>query len=97
VLYADSPAPRRRYVAYPAHDDRDFEFAKKFEPIVQVIKEGGKEAAAALLEASTAGVMVNWPVRRYEIDRGKEKPCNLTWRKGGGTAVGDWVFRGSAI
>ena len=46
-------------MAVPAHDDRDFEFAKKFElPIIQVISENGKtnKLETAYLED---GVMVN--------------------------------------
>ena len=45
----------------PAHDDRDFEFAKKFDlPIVQVISKDGKEIED-LTEAYTdaAGIMIN--------------------------------------
>ncbi len=44
----------------PAHDDRDFEFAKKFDlPIIQVISEDGKENPN-LTEAYTGmGIMIN--------------------------------------
>ena len=44
----------------PAHDDRDFEFAKKFNlPIIQVISEDGKENPN-LTEAYTGmGIMIN--------------------------------------
>jgi leucyl-tRNA synthetase len=43
----------------PAHDDRDFEFAKKFDlPIIQVISKDGKESE--LTEAYTEpGIMIN--------------------------------------
>ena len=45
----------------PAHDDRDFEFAKKFDiPIIQVIAKDGKEIEnmeEAYTEAS--GIMIN--------------------------------------
>ena len=45
----------------PAHDDRDFEFAKKFNiPIIQVIAKDGKEIenmTEAYTEAS--GTMIN--------------------------------------
>ncbi len=47
--------------AVPAHDDRDFEFAKKFDiPIIQVIAKDGKEIenmTEAYTEAS--GTMIN--------------------------------------
>ncbi len=45
----------------PAHDDRDFEFAKKFDiPIIQVIAKDGKEIEN-MIEAYTAaaGTMIN--------------------------------------
>jgi leucyl-tRNA synthetase len=48
-------------MAVPGHDERDFEFAKKFDlPIKKVILEKGKEPETALLEAYTAeGVLVH--------------------------------------
>ncbi len=47
----------------PAHDERDFEFAKKFNlPIVQVIKPKDEEEKE-LTEAYTGdGVMINSPL-----------------------------------
>ena len=44
----------------PAHDDRDFEFAKKFDlPIVQVIAKDGKEIENMTEAYTEAGVMIN--------------------------------------
>ncbi|MGE5362848.1 MAG: leucine--tRNA ligase [Bacteroidota bacterium] len=48
-------------MAVPGHDERDFEFAKKFDlPIRKVILEEGTNAADELTEAFTeAGIMIN--------------------------------------
>jgi leucyl-tRNA synthetase len=44
----------------PAHDDRDFDFAKKFDiPIVQVIAKDGKEADELTEAYTEPGVMIN--------------------------------------
>ena len=50
----------------PAHDDRDFEFAKKFDiPIVQVIAKDGKEIEN-MTEAYTRGFRHHDQFRRVE-------------------------------
>ena len=44
----------------PAHDDRDFEFAKKFNiPIVQVIEKDGKEIENMTEAYTEPGIMIN--------------------------------------
>ncbi len=44
----------------PAHDDRDFEFAKKFDlPIIQVIAKDGKEIENMTEAYTEPGVMIN--------------------------------------
>ncbi|MBR1443720.1 MAG: leucine--tRNA ligase, partial [Firmicutes bacterium] len=44
----------------PAHDDRDFEFAKKFDlPIIQVIKKEGEDIKELECAYTEEGVMVN--------------------------------------
>ena len=44
----------------PAHDDRDFEFAKKFDlPIIQVIAKDGKEVEELTEAYTEAGIMIN--------------------------------------
>ncbi len=44
----------------PAHDDRDFEFAKKFDiPIVQVIAKDGKEIENMTQAYTEPGIMIN--------------------------------------
>ena len=46
-------------MAVPAHDTRDWEFAKKFDlPIVEVVK-GGDVQKEAFTDCDTAGIMVN--------------------------------------
>ena len=87
----------------PAHDDRDFEFAKKFDlPIIQVIAptlddvQDGNEMTEAYTAAS--GVMVNsgdWNGMRSE-DLKKNAP-KIIEEKGYGKAttnykLRDWVF-----
>ena len=78
----------------PAHDDRDFEFAKKFDiPIVQVIAKDGKEIEN-MTEAYTeaAGPMINsgeW--------NGMEEAPHIIEKRGFGKAtvnykLRDWVF-----
>ncbi|MBQ7506734.1 MAG: leucine--tRNA ligase [Lachnospiraceae bacterium] len=84
----------------PAHDDRDFEFAKKFDiPIVQVIAKDGKEIEdmqEAYTEAS--GTMINsgeWNGMESAVLK-KEAP-HIVEEKGFGRAkknfkLRDWVF-----
>lgn len=82
----------------PAHDDRDFEFAKKFDiPILQVISKDGKEEE--LEEAYTeAGVMINsgeW--NGMDSEKAKnEVPDLLEKQEIGKKTVNyklrDWVF-----
>ncbi len=84
----------------PAHDDRDFEFATKFDiPIVQVIAKDGKEIenmTEAYTEAS--GVMINsgeWNGMESAVLK-KEAPHIIEERGFGKATVNyklrDWVF-----
>ncbi len=84
----------------PAHDDRDFEFAKKFNiPIVQVIAKDGKEIenmTEAYTEAS--GTMINsgeWNGMESAVLK-KEAPHIIEERGIGRATVNyklrDWVF-----
>ncbi|MBR1673545.1 MAG: leucine--tRNA ligase [Eubacterium sp.] len=84
----------------PAHDDRDFEFAKKFDiPIIQVIAKDGKEIEN-MTEAYTeaAGVMINsgeWNGMESAVLK-KEAP-HMIEERGLGKAttnykLRDWVF-----
>ena len=84
----------------PAHDDRDFEFAKKFNiPIIQVIAKDGKEIenmTEAYTEAS--GTMINsgeWDGMESSVLK-KEAPEMIEKRGIGHKRVNyklrDWVF-----
>jgi leucyl-tRNA synthetase len=77
-------------MAVPAHDERDFEFARKFElPIIPVIQaEGTEEPDGATMEAAYIGpgVMINsGPFNGTKItdDKGRKNP--------GISAVIDWL------
>ncbi len=84
----------------PAHDDRDFEFAKKFNiPIIQVIAKDGKEIEN-MTEAYTeaAGTMINsgeWNGMESAVLK-KEAPHMIEKRGIGKATVNfklrDWVF-----
>lgn len=84
----------------PAHDDRDFEFAKKFNlPIIQVIAKDGKEIenmTEAYTEAS--GIMINsgeWNGMESAVLK-KEAPMMIEEKGFGKKTVNyklrDWVF-----
>ncbi len=84
----------------PAHDDRDFAFAKKFDiPIIQVIAKDGKEIedmTEAYTEAS--GIMINsgeWNGMESAVLK-KEAPHMMEKRGLGKATVNyklrDWVF-----
>ena len=84
----------------PAHDDRDFEFAKKFDlPIIQVIAKDGKEIEN-MTEAYTeaAGTMINsgeWNGMESAVLK-KEAPAMIEKRGFGKKTTNyklrDWVF-----
>ncbi|HKM05241.1 MAG TPA: leucine--tRNA ligase [Lachnospiraceae bacterium] len=84
----------------PAHDDRDFEFAKKFDiPIIQVIAKDGietKDMQVAYTEAS--GIMINsgdWNGMESSVLK-KEAPMIIEnkgfGRKTTNYKLRDWVF-----
>ena len=84
----------------PAHDDRDFEFARKFDlPIIQVIAKDGKEIEN-MTEAYTeaAGTMINsgdWNGMESSVLK-KEAPAMIEkmgfGRKTTNYKLRDWVF-----
>lgn len=82
----------------PAHDDRDFEFAKKFDlPIIQVISKDGKEEE--LTEAYTEpGIMINSDeFNGMKSEDAKAKVPDYMEEKGFGKKtvnykLRDWVF-----
>jgi leucyl-tRNA synthetase len=84
-------------MAVPAHDDRDWEFAKKFNlPIVEVVAGGNVEEAAFTNTAT--GKLVNSDfLNGLEVAQAKEKILEWLQQKGIGQKkvnfkLRDWVF-----
>ncbi|MBO5521935.1 MAG: leucine--tRNA ligase, partial [Eubacterium sp.] len=83
----------------PAHDDRDFAFAKKFGlPIVQVISRDGKEEELEEAYTDADGIVINsgaW-TGRQSSELKKEAPAEIEERGFGKKTVNyklrDWVF-----
>lgn len=87
-------------MAVPAHDERDFEFAKTFQlPIVRVIAPGGVEADEPLSEAHTGGgrLVNSGPFNGQEVEEAKRNICAWLEEKGCGKAhveyrLHDWCI-----
>ncbi len=84
-------------MAVPAHDDRDWDFAKKFGlPIIEVVK-GGNVQEAAFTDCGT-GIMVNSGILDgLSVEEAKVKITKYLEEKGIGHAkvnykLRDWVF-----
>ena len=88
-------------MAVPAHDERDWEFAKKFHlPFIQVVAKNGEEVdvnEAAFTDVAT-GVLINSDfLNGLEVKDAKEKMIKFLEEKGIGQAktnykLRDWVF-----
>ena len=88
-------------MAVPAHDERDWEFAKKFHlPIIQVVAKNGEEVdvnEAAFTDVAT-GVLINSDfLNGLEVKDAKEKMIKFLEEKGMSQAtknskLRDWVF-----
>ena len=88
-------------MAVPAHDTRDWEFAKKFNlPLIQVVAKNGEEVdinAAAFTDVAT-GVLINSDfLNGLEVKDAKAKMIAFLEEKKIGTAktnykLRDWVF-----
>ena len=88
-------------MAVPAHDERDWEFAKKFNlPLIQVVAKNGEEVdinAAAFTDVAT-GVLINSDfLNGLEVKDAKAKMIASLEEKKIGTAktnykLRDWVF-----
>ena len=88
-------------MAVPAHDERDWEFAKKFHlPIIPVVAKNGEEVdvnEAAFTDVAT-GVLINSDfLNGLEVKDAKEKMIKFLEEKGIGQAktnykLRDWVF-----
>ena len=85
-------------MAVPAHDERDWDFAKKFGlPIIEVVA-GGKDVQEEVFTDVATGVLVNSGfLNGLEVAQAKEKMIAYLEEKGIGTAktnykLRDWVF-----
>ncbi|MBR4027717.1 MAG: leucine--tRNA ligase, partial [Lachnospiraceae bacterium] len=88
-------------MAVPGHDDRDWEFAKKFNlPIIQVVAKDGEEVdinAEAFTDVAT-GMLINSDfINGLEVKDAQAKMIAFLEEKGIGTAktnykLRDWVF-----
>ena len=88
-------------MAVPAHDERDWEFAAKFQiPMVQVVAQNGKEvdiSKEAFTDVAT-GVLINSDfLNGLEVREAQKKMIAYLQEKGIGTAktnykLRDWVF-----
>lgn len=83
----------------PAHDDRDFDFAKKFDlPIIQVISKDGKEIENLTEAYTDPGVMINsGEFNGMKSEDAKAKVPDYMEEKGFGKKtvnykLRDWVF-----
>ena len=88
-------------MAVPAHDDRDWEFAKKFNmPIIQVVTKDGEEVdvnEAAFTDVATGKLVNSDFLNGLEVADAKAKMIEFLEEKGIGTAktnykLRDWVF-----
>lgn len=89
-------------MAVPGHDQRDWEFAKKFDlPVIQVV--AGKDGAEVDLEKEAftdvaTGILINSDfINGLEVKQAKEKILEFLEEKGIGTKkvnykLRDWVF-----
>ncbi len=84
-------------MAVPAHDSRDWEFAKKFDlPIIEVVK-GGDVQKEAFTDCAT-GILTNSGfLNDLTVEEAKEKMIQFLTEKGVGRAkvnykLRDWVF-----
>lgn len=85
-------------MAVPAHDERDWEFAKKFDlPIIEVVKGGEDVQKAAFTDCAT-GILVNSDfLNGLSVDDAKKKMIEFLTEKGIGHEkvnfkLRDWVF-----
>ena len=85
-------------MAVPAHDTRDWDFAKKFDfPIIEVVKGGEDVQKEAFVDCAT-GVLTNSDfLNGLSVEDAKEKMIGYLTEKGIGRAkvnykLRDWVF-----
>ncbi|MBR2343842.1 MAG: leucine--tRNA ligase [Clostridia bacterium] len=84
-------------MAVPAHDERDFDFAKKFGlPIIEVVA-GGNVEEAAFTDVATGTLINSGFLNGLEVEAAKAAMIKFLEEKGIGTArvnykLRDWVF-----
>ena len=88
-------------MAVPAHDERDWEFAKKFDlPLIQVVAKDGEEVdinEAAFTDVATGDLINSGFLNGLQVKDAKEKMIEFLEEKGIGKAkvnykLRDWVF-----
>ena len=85
-------------MAVPAHDERDFVFAKKFElPIIEVVAGGENVQEAAYTDVATGKLINSGFLNGLEVAEAKEKMIAYLEEKGIGKRkvnfkLRDWVF-----
>lgn len=85
-------------MAVPAHDERDWEFARKFGlPIVEVVAGGGNVQEEVFTDVATGKLVNSDFLNGLEVAEAKEKIIAYLEEKGIGTAkvnykLRDWVF-----
>ena len=85
-------------MAVPAHDERDFDFAKKFElPIIEVVAGGENVQQAAYTDVATGKLINSGFLNGLEVAEAKEKMIAYLEEKGIGKRkvnfkLRDWVF-----
>ena len=84
-------------MAVPAHDERDWDFAKKFDlPIIEVV-EGGNVQEAAFTDVETGKLVNSGFLNGLEVEDAKKKMIEFVEKEGIGEAkvnfkLRDWVF-----
>ena len=85
-------------MAVPAHDERDFDFAKKFElPIIEVVAGGENVQEAAYTDVATGKLINSGFLNGLEVAEAKENMIAYLEEKGIGKRkvnfkLRDWVF-----
>ena len=84
-------------MAVPAHDERDYDFAKKFSlPIIEVVK-GGDIEKAAFTDCATGEMVNSGFLNGLSVEEAKKKITEYLEREGKGAPkvnykLRDWVF-----
>ena len=84
-------------MAVPAHDDRDWEFAKKFNILVIEVIEGGNVEEAAFTDVATGTLVNSGFLTGKSVEEAKKAIIEWLEEKGVGTKktnfkLRDWVF-----